>query len=325
MGSLVPLAGSPSFHDALNHRPVRRVSVTVIASIPMRLGVLAALAACHGSGTPRSPLVLRDACAPAEYWTGSACAARGDSASQLAAAKKALDDAQPEVANVALDAVAKAGPLDHESNVSLWEQRGISASFDEDAPRAHDAFDMLLALDPGHFLSYQMSTRATFKFEAVRNETKSRGAPAVEVDWAFGQRVGAPVAIDVSVLADPKSFLKSATLFVRTRGETRWRAADLPLAGKDHHLVLPAIRAAKPVSLELYLKAYDERGNEVLTWAQPSRPREIPLRYDPPRPWWQKWWVIALAGTVVVGGTAGVVYAVTREPPATVDGMGVVH
>ena len=38
----------------------------------------------------------------------------------------------------------------------------------------------------------------------------------------------------------------------------------------------------KPVSLELYLRAYDDRGNEVLTWADPTRPREIPLRYDPP-------------------------------------------
>ncbi len=321
----MPLAGWSSFHDALNHRAVRRVTGTVIASISMRLGVLVVLAACHGGGPPRSPLVLRDACAPTQYWTGTTCAPRGDSASKLAESKKALDDAQPEIANAALDAAAKAGPLDHEANITLWEQRGISASFDEDAPRAHDAFDMLLALDPGHFLSYQMSTRATFKFEAVRNETKSRGAPAVEVDWAFGQRVGTPVAIDVSVLADPKQFLKTATLFVRTRGETRWRAADVPLAGKDHHLVLPPIRAAKAVSLELYLKAYDDRGNEVLTWAQPERPREIPLRYDPPRPWWQTWWVITIAAGVVVGGTAGIVYAVTREPASTVDGMGVVH
>lgn len=290
----------------------------------MRLGVLACLAACHSAGTPRSPVALRDACAPAEYWTGTACTPRGDAANKLAAAKRALDDAQPEVANAALDAAAKAGPLDHESNVTLWEQRGISASFEEDAPRARDAFDMLLALDPGHFLSYQMSTRATFKFEAVRNEVKSRGAPAVEVDWAFGQRVGAPVAIDVSVLADPKQFLKSATLFVRSRGESRWRAADVPLAGKDHHLVLPAIEAKKPISLELYLKAYDEHGNEVLTWAAPTRPREIPLRYDPPRPWWQRWWVITIAGAVVAGGTAAIVYGVTREPPSTVDGMAVV-
>ena len=186
---------------------------------------------------------------------------------------------------------------------------------------------MLLALDPGHVLSYTLSPKATFRFEKVRNEAKSAGAPAIDVDWAFGQKVGTPVKIDVSVLADPKQFLHRATLFVRTRGEPAWRAADVPLAAsdKEHHLVLPPIAAAKAVSLELYLKAYDDRGNEVLTWAAPTRPREIPLRYDPPRPWWQKWWVITIAGTVAVAGTAGIVYAATREPPSTVDGSGMVH
>ncbi len=301
----------------------------MIASLSMQRWVLAAiaLAACHGGGTARSPLSLRGACAPAEYWSASACKPRGNAAEKLAEGKAALDAANIEAASSALDAAAKAGPLDHDANITLWEQRGIAASYVDDDASARAAFEMLLALDPGHFLSYLTSTKATFRFEKVRNETKARSAPAVEVDWAFGQRVGAPIAIDVSVLADPKQFLHAATLFVRTRGETQWRAADLALGAptKDHHLVLPAIQAARAVSLELYLKAYDQQGNEVLTWAQPTRPREIPLRYDPPRPWWQKWWVITIAGSVAVAGTAGIVYAVTREPPSTVSGGAMVH
>ena len=295
----------------------------------MRTGffALAVLAACHAGGTPRSVLVLRGACAPVEFWDGQACKPRGDAVAKIAEGKAALDAANVDTAKVALDAAAQAGPLDHEANIELWEQRGIAASYIEDDAGARAAFEMLLALDPGHFLSYQLSTKATFRFEKARNETTSKGAPAVEVDWAFGQRVGAPVAIDISVLADPKQFLHTATLFVRTRGETAWHAADVPLAepAKDHHLVLPAIYADKAVSLELYLKAYDARGNEVLTWAQPTRPREIPLRYDPPRPWWQKWWVITIAGSVAVAGTAGIVYEVTRTPPSTVGGTAMVH
>ena len=293
----------------------------------MGLAVVTALAACHSAGTPRSSVALRPACPGPSFYDGSACKPRGDAPAKLAQSKAALDEQNVETANQALDAAAKAGPLDHDANISLWEQRGIAASFAEDDAQARTAFEMLLALDPGHFLSYQLSTKATFRFEKVRNETKSIGAPALDVDWAFGQKVGSPVKIDISVLADPKQFLTKATLFVRTRGEQAWRAADVPLtaAQKDHHLVLPAVQANKAVSLELYLKAYDERGNEVFTWAQPTRPREIPLRYDPPRPWWQKWWVITIAGAVAVGGTAGIVYAVTREPPSTVGGGGTVR
>ncbi len=288
---------------------------------------LIVLAACHGATAARSPVALRAACSSANYWDGAACKARGDATARLAEGKAALDAANVEAASTALDAAAKSGPLDHEANISLWEQRGIAASYIDDDKAARSAFEMLLALDPGHFLSYLTSTKATFRFEKVRNETTSKGPPAVEVDWAFGQRVGAPIKIDVSVLADPEKFLDRATLFVRTRGETQWRAADLPLSvpTKDHHLLLPAIKADKAVSLELYLKAYDQLGNEVLTWAQPARPREIPLRYDPPRPWWQKWWVITIAGSVAVLGTGGIVYAVTREPPSTVSGGGMVH
>ncbi len=290
-----------------------------------RVLAVVVLAACHGAGTARSPVALRPACAAADYWDGSGCKPRGDAAKKLAEGKAALDAANVEAAGAALDAAATSGPLDHDANISLWEQRGIAASYIDDDATARSAFEMLLALDPGHFLSYLTSTKATFRFEKVRNEITSKSAPAVEVDWAFGQRVGSPIKIDISVLADPKKFLDRATLFVRTRGEAQWKAADLPLAAADQHLVLPAIHADKAVSLELYLKAYDQRGNEVLTWAQPARPREIPLRYDPPRPWWQKWWVITIAGSVAVLGTGGIVYAVTREPPSTVSGGAMVH
>ena len=308
--------------------PGRRGRVLAAATIA---SIGAALGGCHGGAGPRSIVALRAACTDAQYWDGKACVARGDAASRLVAGKAALDDANLEAAKLALDAAASAGPLDHDANITLWEQRGIAAAYADDEATARAAFQMLLALDPGHFLSYLTSPKATFVFEKVRNETRSHGAPAIEVDWSHGQKVGSPVPLDVTVLADPAQFLARATLFVRARGESGWRAADVPLqAGhggtdNEHRIVLPAVVATKPVSLELYLRAYDQRGNEVLSWAQPSRPREIPLRYDPPRPWWQKWWVITLAGTAAAIGTGAIVYAVTLEPPATVSGSASVH
>ena len=231
----------------------------------------------------------------------------------LEASTQAIASQDLDAAKTALDAAAKAGPLDHDENVKLWEQRGIVAAYGDDTAGAKAAFDMLLALDPGHFLSYYVSPKATFVFEELRNQ-KGRTPPALDVTWQRGGKVGDPVPLDVEVLADPKQFLKKATVFVRTRGDRDWRAADVALHG-DQKLVLPPVTADKPVSLELYMRAYDDHGNEVLTWADPARPREIPLRYEPPPPWWQTWWAITIASSVVAIGTGVTVYELTVAPP----------
>lgn len=291
----------------------------VIASASMkRIAGLVVLAACHGHSTTGLPLALREACPAAQYWDGTACKPRGDGAAKIAAGKAALANQDVDAAKLQLDAAATAGPLDHDANITLWEQRGIAAAYVEDEAGATAAFDMLLALDPGHILSYRLSPKATFVFEKVRDQ--QTGGAQLDVNWQFGQKVGEPVPLDLEVVADPKAFLKVATVFVRTRGDAVWRAADLAVTGKSKRIVLPPVTATKPVSLELYVRGYDERGNEVLAWADPARPREIPLRYDPPAPWYRKWWVITIAGSVLVGGTAAIVYAATREPPDTITG-----
>jgi hypothetical protein len=298
----------------------------VIAWIKMRsLVLVVVLAGCHGASGRGTLVALRSACPDAEYWDGAACKPRGDAAARVAAGKQALARLDVDVARTALDGADRGGPLDHETNVTLWEQRGIAAAYVDDERTASAAFDMLLALDPGHFLSYTLSPKATFVFEKVRNETRARGMPALDVSWPHGQRVGEPVPIDLEIVADPKLFLRRATVFVRTRGEPTWRAADVPLiappgGSPERRVLLPPIEAARPVSIELYLRAYDDRGNEVLTWADPGRPREIPLRYDPPTPWYRRAWFYAALGTVVAAGVGITVYELTLEPPDKVAG-----
>ncbi len=290
----------------------------------MRLCAFAVLViapACASSATRGSTIAtLRAACDVGQYWTGTACKPAGDAPKQLAAGIQALSAQDLDAAKTSLDAAEQAGPLDHHTNVTLWEQRGIAAAYGDDEPTAQRAFDMMLALDPGHFLSYTLSPKATFVFERTR---KQAGAPPeVDINWARGGKVGDPVPLDVEVVADPKRFLDRATVFVRTRGEASWRATDLRLdpKGVDTRVVLPPIAAQKPVSLELYLRAYDTRGNEVLTWADPQRPREIALRYDPPAAWYRKWWVYAIAGTALAIATGITVYELTQPPPSTIDG-----
>ena len=286
----------------------------------MRLLPIVTIAGCAGTATHGGSLVtLHAACGAGEHWDGRACAKSSDAPQKLAAGIQALSAQDLDAAKIAFDAAEQAGPLDHDSNVTLWEQRGIAAAYIDDEAAATSAFDMMLALDPGHFLSYTLSPKAAFVFEKLRKQP--RRAPAIDVNWARGQKVGDPMPLDIDVIADPKQFLARATVFVRTRGETSWRAADLDLHAKpDQHIVLPALEAQKPLSLELYLRAYDTKGNEVLTWADAARPREIALRYEPPTPWYRKWWVIAIASTAVAIGTGVTVYELTLKPPDTVDG-----
>lgn len=292
------------------------------ASVKLFLASLPLVIACHSAVTSSSALTLRKACAERERWSGQACTPAGDAPAKIEAGKQAIAQLQIDVAKRDLDAAETAGPLDHASNITLWEQRGIAASYVEDEAAASSAFSMLLALDPGHFLSYKLSPKATLVFEKVRNATTEH--PAIEINWSHGTLVDDPVPLDIEVLSDPKKFLRKATLFVRARGDASWRAADLALpmpGGGDHRVVLPAVGGAKPISLELYLRAYDDRGNEVLSWADAARPREIPLRYEPPTPWYRKWWVITAAASVVAIATGVTVYELTVSPPDKIGGM----
>lgn len=276
-----------------------------------------ALAGCANTTVHGHAVTLRPACEPRTYWTGTKCAPAGEAPKQLEAGAAAVAAQDPEAIAAAVAAAEKAGPLDHPSNIKLWEERGIGLAYGDDDPGAKTAFDMMLALDPGHVLSYQLSPKATLVFEEVRKAQPI--PPTIDVNWSRGQKVGDPLPIEIEVIADRKQFLARATLFVRSRGETLWRATDLDLA-KDKTIVLPAIRSDKPVSLELYLRAYDAHENEVLSWADPQHPRELALRYDPPTPWFRRWWVWAVSGSVLALATGVTVYELTIAPPDTVGG-----
>jgi hypothetical protein len=288
------------------------------------VALLVALGACGGAQRTTGPEVaLRDGCDAGQRWDGRGCIDRGDGTATIAKGKDALGKFQVDAALVALDAAARTGPLAYRDNVTLWEQRGIAEAYLEHADRAAAAFDMLLALDPGHLLSYTLSPKATFVFERSRAAASARGAPTIDVSWPRGLQVGAPVPVEIEVVADPRGFLARASLFVRRRGEAAWRATDLdlPARGGFRRVILPAVDERKPASLEVYLRAYDHDGNEVLAWADADRPREIPLAYTPPAPWWKRWWIWATAGSVLAIGTGGVVYGATRSPPDRIGGQ----
>jgi hypothetical protein len=280
-----------------------------------------------GASAPRGPVAaVRPACELDEHYAAGRCQPVAGRP-HLEAGRAALAKFEVETATAELDAAAAAGPLDYDSHVALWEQRGIAAAYAEDEPAALRAFAMLLTLDPGHLLSYTLSPRATFVFEKARLAAQRAARPAVQLTWRRDARIGDPLPVDVEVLADPKRTLSRATLLMRSRGEPSWRALDFSLRppGALQRVTLPATSGTRPATLELYLRAFDPANNEVLRWASPEAPRELALRYDPPTPWYGKWWVRGVAGGVLAVGTGLIVYAVTREPPGSVDGDVVVE
>ncbi len=284
------------------------------------MALIAVVGCTRGPAAGGAAVALRPACGDTQRWDGATCAPRAGVA-DLDAGTRALAAFEVDTAVAALDRAA-AHPLDHPRHVTLWEQRGIAQAYLEREPDALAAFDMLLALDPGHLLSYTLSPKATFVFEKARAAALARGAPTLEVRWPRDQRLGAPVPLEIEIVADPTAMLRQATIYVRARGEASWRAADLTLAGPGtlRRARLPAVPGARPTSLEIYAIASDDAGNEVLTWASAARPREIALRYDPPTPWYRTWWVWAAAGGVAALGTGVVVYAAVWEPGPVVGG-----
>jgi hypothetical protein len=297
-------------------RSIAKQIATIVAVV--------AISACAGAKPTGSLMSLRSACGPTQYWSGTACTPRGDTAKIVSDAKVAVDTQDPEKATEVFAAADKIQPFDHDTNIAIWELRGIIAGYMDQGSAARTAFDMLLALAPGHLISYGLKPAITEIFEAARADSHKRRPPEVDIAWPSGLTTADAIPLDVEVLSDPKQFLHHATVFVRARGDSQWRASDLELAAKPKRVIIPPVGAAKPTAIELYLRAYDERGNEVLAWSDPTRPREIPLRYDPPTKWYRSWKTYAIGGTAAALVTGLIVYAVTLSPPDDASGGGVV-
>jgi hypothetical protein len=239
-------------------------------------------------------------------------------------AAKALSDFRPEQAVALLTKAVDEGPYAHADHVRLYEQLGIGYAYLERADDAKHAFDLMLALEPTRAISYTLSPKVTFLFEQARAKANARPTPAIDLSWSRDLTVEDQIPIAVEVLADPHHFFSRARVRFRTKGMPIWQeqAFELLPAGEVARIELPpaAPSSEQSEAVELYAMAYDQKGNEVLLWGSERRPREISLRFDPPEPWYGKWWVWVAAGAAVAAAAGTAVYVVTQEPGDTVPG-----
>lgn len=215
------------------------------------------------------------------------------------------------------------GPWQRDDHGAVYEQLGIAYAYAGRRDEARAAFEMMLAIDPLRALPYTLSPKATLVFDAARLEAQKRSPPTIDVAWPRDRRVDQSIPVDIDVIADPKDFFATATVYWRVSGAERFEAVEIALndpSGRHRAVVPPvALGAQAPTSAQIYLVVRDERRNEVLVWASPDEPRDILLRFEPPTEWYEHWWVWTIAGAVAVAGTSGAVYLATREPSANVE------
>jgi hypothetical protein len=293
----------------------------------LTIAVAALLASCGGNANAVRTAPVRAECAAGQHLNGSSCSARGDGELKIKQGASALAEFRVDEALPLLESARSAGPYAHATHIQLYQQLGIAYAYgvkDDKSleVKALTAFDMLLTLDPGHVLSYNLSPQATLLFERARRAANERAKPAVDLDWPRQLDVTQPVPLEVEVVSDPKGYLKRATLHVRKKGEQGFEAVDLTLraTGDYQQVVLPAPGSSRAEVLQVYLTAFDSGGNEVLRLGSPREPREIALSYEPPTPWYRKWWVWAAVGGVVAVGTGITVFAVLDEPSDLIGG-----
>ncbi len=259
---------------------------------------------------------------PARAEETAALAGKGGDTQLLDDAGAALADFDAERAVGLLERAKNAGPWKWADHARLYEQLGVAYAYLEKPEPTAAAFEMLLAIDPARAISYTLSPKVTFLFEKARKKVLETASPAMHVSWKTDLDVTEEVPIEVEVVEDPRLFLVRGVLGWRLKGSPRYelRRFALPAKGVRHVEVLPAQGSTKRESLEIYVAGLDGDGNEVLLWASPTRPREVVLDYDPPTPWYGKWWVWTIAGAAVAAGATATAIAVTREPGPTVEG-----
>jgi tetratricopeptide (TPR) repeat protein len=240
----------------------------------------------------------------------------------LDAAKAALADFKAEEAIALLDRAKTEGPLDHRSHVELYEQLGTAYAYLARTEDALGAFERALALDPGLAISYELSPKVTFLFEQARTKARELGSPAIDVSWANDLEVSDPVEIQIEVLSDPYGFLKRATIHFRLAGDPQYRSESIDLGPKGTRAgaTLPPAGVDRPAVIELWVVVHDGARNEVLLWSSARRPLEIPLAFEPPPPWYTRWWAFGILGAVAAGATAAALVA-AHEPSAIVPGQ----
>ena len=244
--------------------------------------------------------------------------------SNLAEGMQAVQDFRAEEGITYLEQAKQEGPYQYEDLRLLYEHLAVGFAYLNRQEESLAAFDMLLSLDAGYVVSYTLSPKVTFLFEKARKIARAQQPTQIQLNWPELIDVDRPLPFTFEVVADRQSMLKQGLFFRRLVGEPTFTFLQFNLAPLQQkgRLELPpqALDAREDKFLEFYFVGLDAAGNEVLRWADSQHPRKLALKYTPPTPWYKRWWVWALGGSVLAGATGAVVYASSYETPSLLKG-----
>ncbi|HUH04178.1 MAG TPA: hypothetical protein VML75_19405 [Kofleriaceae bacterium] len=226
----------------------------------------------------------------------------------------------------ALAPVPKDSTATRAQRLRALELIGLSYLILGEEARAREAFEDLLAIDPGYQLRDDTgSPKIRDFFDAVKrayvpgfdSEHVSELAHSAPVGAVAGRAV--EVVVEVSRGAD---HVKSMVMLVRRRGvlgyskpielrrlaDARWRARFDAPASEDAYV------------LEYYVEARNIAGGGVGRVGGPETPLALTVAagHQPQRPWYQRRWYVIAGGAALVGiGTALIVTSGGDAPDGT--------
>lgn len=185
--------------------------------------------------------------------------------------------------------------------------------------KAREAFEDLLAIDPGYTLREPSgSPKIRRFFEEVRRAyvpDAAGGQAALEHAAPTDAVAGRKVEFAAEITAG-QDVVKEIVVRWRRRGVLEYRDAPMRRAADGRfraRFTPPADRAG--YVLEYYLEARDIAGRSVARVGGPETPLALSLRGAPPEgtAWYRRWYVWAGAGVIVLGTAAAITAAATAD------------
>lgn len=242
---------------------------------------------------------------------------------RLTEGEQRYQDQEYRAAIEAFGAVVRDPVATRDQRVRAYEYLGMSYLILGKKPRAREAFEELLAIDPHYTLSdpstspklreFYDDVRASF----VPGYGRSGGEAELEHAAPTGATAGRPLEMQVVVIRGAP-LVKSVTLHTRRQGLLTY--AGEAMRGEDgrFHSSYTPPRETNDYTLEYYVEARDDKGRVLARVASPERPIALPVRGAPvpPQPWFKRWYVWAAVGAVVAGAAVGgIVYGTSERAP----------
>lgn len=237
-------------------------------------------------------------------------------------AQQAYTDLEYERAQRFAVQAIESGQLDRDEAGRAYQLLGTASAYRDDQDQAYEAYRLMLGIRPDARMDESLAPEQRTPFLRARGWWASQPG-RLELTVALGDPGGSsPLQLELS-LTDPGGDLRRVALHVRAAGEDDYRRLEVEPTSQLRislgELGLPAGASERADSFEVYARAMDRHGNEIVRLGTAS----VPERLDNPRAArrrvaadgleegggsvLEEWWFWTIVGVVVAGGITAAV------------------